>query len=259
MPCYTLYIHFGHTMRSRTDKERVLLGRWTQQDLERMIMTARSIANAGRRIEFISRQFLGTPYQESTLIGGPDTPELLTINLEGVDCFTFLDYVEAMRLSSSFSQFKETVRNVRYRSGKVAYTQRNHFFTDWLEMNTSVGDVTGQIGGSRARVIRKRLNEKADGTGYLAGIPVTDRAISYIPTELIDSAVMGSLQTGDYVGTYAETEGLDVSHVGIIVKNVDVTYLRHASSIVTVRKVIDQEFASYIAAKPGIVTLRPHE
>ncbi len=256
---YYQYVYSGYIMPLRTDKQKILLGRWTERTLSQMITAARTIENTGRRIEFVSKQFLGTPYRESTLIGGPDTPELFIVNLEGVDCFTFLDYIEALRLSSSFSQFKDLLRKTRYRSGKVAYTHRNHFFTDWIEMNPSVVEVTVQIGGAGARVTRKKLNEKADGTSYLKGIPVTERAVSYIPTDLVDNAVMGSLQTGDYIGIYTETEGLDVSHVGIIVKYEDTTYLRHASSITSQRKVIDQEFASYIAAKPGIMVLRPRE
>ena len=75
------------------------------------------------------------------------TPEVLTINLAGVDCFTLLDYVEAMRLSASFDDFKKNLKKIRYQSGIVDYQHRNHFFTDWIEFNSDlVADVTKQIG-----------------------------------------------------------------------------------------------------------------
>jgi hypothetical protein len=237
--------------------EHIELGEWAKEKLDHMLAKATSIAQIGPRIAFISSQFMGTPYKESTLIGDAETPEVFTINLGAVDCFTYLDYVEAMRLSDSFSRFKMNLKSIRYCSGSVAYVHRNHFFTDWRERNPSVTDVTGEIGRGSARVAPKRLNEKTDAAYFMAGIPITERDITYIPAEVIDHAVMDSLQTGDYVGIYAEAEGLDVSHVGIIVKSGDVACLRHASSAPSHRKVIDEEFETYMSGKPGIIVLRP--
>jgi len=68
---------------------------------------------------------------------------------------------------------------------------------------------------------------------------------------------MDRLKTGDYAGIYSVTEGLDVSHVGIIIKKGDNIYLRHASSQKEIRKVVDQDFRKYIVGKPGIIILRP--
>ena len=239
------------------DNEHIQLGKWTKGDLDHLLAKATSIAQIGPRIAFISGQFLGTPYKESTLIDNAGTHEVFTINLEAMDCFTYLDYVEAMRLSDSYSRFNANLKRVRYYSGRVAYTQRNHFFTDWRERNLSVTDVTGEIGRGRARVVPKRLNEKADGTYYMTAIPIAERDVTYIPVEAIDNTVIDSLQTGDYVGIYAEAVGLDVSHVGIIVKSGGAAHLRHASSAPSHRKVIDEDFETYMSGKPGIMVLRP--
>ncbi len=122
-------------------------GKWTIDELNVLIVKASKIKDSSHRIDFISRQFLGLPYQEKTLVGGVQTPEVFTINLAGVDCFTLLDYVEAMRLSASFDDFKENLKKIRYQSGIVDYQHRNHFFTDWIEFNSDlVADVTEQIG-----------------------------------------------------------------------------------------------------------------
>ena len=239
------------------DNEHIELGKWTKEKLDQMLAKAASIAEIGPRIRFISSQFMGTPYKESTLIGNAETPEIFTINLQAVDCFTYLDYVEAMRLSDSFSRFKMNLKRIRYRSGKVAYVQRNHFFTDWSERNPSVADVTGEIGRGRARVVPKKLNEKTDATYFLAAITITQRTVTYIPAEAIDNAVIDSLRTGDYVGIFAETKGLDVSHVGIIVNDKDAVHLRHASSAPSHRRVIDEAFPAYMSGKPGMIVLRP--
>ncbi len=239
------------------DNEHIELGNWTKAKLDQMLAKATSIAEIGPRIAFISGQFMGTPYKEFTLIGDAETPEVFTINLQAVDCFTYLDYVEAMRLSDSFPRFKMNLKRIRYRSGRVAYVHRNHFFTDWIERNPSVTDVTGEIGRGSARVVLKKLNEKTDATCFMAGIPITERNVTYIPTDAIDNVVMDSLRTGDYVGIYAEARGLDVSHVGIIVKSDDAAHLRHASSIPSHRRVIDEDFVTYMSGKPGMIVLRP--
>ena len=68
---------------------------------------------------------------------------------------------------------------------------------------------------------------------------------------------MGRLRIGDYIGIYAEADGLDVSHVGIIVRRAGRIFLRHASLIE--RMVVDQDLRAYISEKPGIVVLRPEE
>lgn len=51
----------------------------------------------GNLIDFISKQFLGTPYVANRLIGSQTTPEHLVIDLNALDCFTYIDYVEAFR------------------------------------------------------------------------------------------------------------------------------------------------------------------
>jgi hypothetical protein len=52
-------------------------------------------------------------------------------------------------------------------------------------------------------------------------------------------------------------KGLDVSHVGIVIRDERRLYLRHASSQETTGKVIDQDLKGYITDKPGILVFRP--
>lgn len=240
------------------NKEVVLLSRWTEESLDAFLREASGIRDSGERIVFLSRQFLGIDYRESTLAGNSVTPEALVINLEAVDCFTFIDYIEAMRLSASFPEFKENVKRVRYRSGKISFKTRNHFFTDWMEFNADlIDDVTGAVGGERVEAVLKYLNRREDGTRFLQGIAPRQREIRFIPSTVVDGAVLERLKAGDYIGIYSSLEGLDVSHVGIFIRDGNKTCLRHASSSKESRKVIDQDFMSYIANKPGIIALRP--
>jgi len=234
-------------------------GRWTRQELDRLLGDSFRIADAGGRIEFLSRQFLGTPYGESTLEGDVRTPEVLVIDLAKVDCFTFIDYMEAMRRSRSFGEFTANLRSVRYRSGLVSFASRNHFFTDWIDSNQNyVRDVTAQVSGGRAATVSKVLNEAGDGRSFVAGIPAVGREITYIPPDAFDASLLGKLRTGDYAGIYSPSPGLDVSHVGIVAGQGDALCLRHASSAPGRRRVIDEDLAQYIKGKPGLMVLRPN-
>lgn len=246
-------------MRTSAIKEIVLLGKWTREELDSIIRESAKIRNVSRRIDFLSAHFLDLDYRECTLIGDTNTPEVFVINLEGVNCFTLIDYIEAMRLSGSFSKFRMNLKKVRYRSGRVSFRNRNHFFTDWVEFNSdSVYDATQKIGDRKTLRVQKILNEQEDGTYFLDGIQPVEREIKYIPSEEIDHSVLRRLRTGDYIGIYSDLKGLDVSHVGIFIKKKDKVYLRHASSQKAYRKVIDQDFRSYISNKPGIIVLRPN-
>ena len=241
------------------EKEHTVPGRFTPDMLDRLLAETFVIADAGQRIAFLSHTFLGLHYQESTLIGSEHTPEVLVINLQGVDCLTFIEYIEAMRLSKSFSEFRINLRRVRYESGVVSFSKRNHFFTDWIENNKDfVRNVTGEIAAHMTKKVRKTLNVQDDGSFLLPGIHTVEREIDYIPSHEIDDAAMNGLKTGDYIGIYSNVHGLDVSHVGIAIRDGETLFLRHASSQKEYRKVIDQDLAEYILNKPGIIVLRPN-
>jgi hypothetical protein len=254
--CYTIN-GACMTIRRLVEADGLSLGRWSRQDVDHMLSAAARIPTIGSRIAFISEQFLGVPYRESTLKGDANTPELLTINLEAVDCFTYLDYVEAMRRSHNIASFTKMLRMVRYRGGKVGYITRNHFFTDWLESNTRIKDVTADVGGKIAEQVHKRINDRGGGICFVEGTPPVERNITYIPGKTINDAIIRRLKTGDYIGIYSRMRGLDVSHVGILIKTKGGARFRHASSLASQRRVIDQDFKTYVTFKPGIIALRP--
>lgn len=243
----------GDLARVKAGEERCL-GQWSAKAIDEMLACASAMPDLSARIDFISGRFLGVPYGESTLIGSPGSPEVLVIDLRAVDCFTYLDYVESMRLSRSFHEFRRQLMRVRYRSGTVAYAARNHFFTDWTA-SIRVQDVTGVIGREKTAAVHKTLNRKGDGGSILPEIPPVERSIQFIPAGTLDGRTLDGLRTGDYIGIYAPADGLDVSHVGVFIRHEGRILLRHASSIA--RKVIDQDFNLYIEGKPGIVVLRP--
>ncbi len=241
---------------SQQNIEIITLGEWNEDSLSSMIDTNQD--TTPQRVEYLSGRFLGTPYQESTLTGDANTPEIFTINLQGMDCFTYIDYVEALRLSDTYEEFGPNLKAIRYKNGDVSFGNRNHFFSDWpAENSNNIMDVTYQIGGSKAVAVNKSLNLKSDGSTFLPGIAVVNREFYYIPSSEIDEEVLIKLRTGDYVGMYTDTGGLDVTHTGIVIKKDDGIYLRHASSKKSNKKVVDEDFVEYVQNVPGIVVYRP--
>jgi hypothetical protein len=237
--------------------EKIILGTWSEEKFDGLIAEASKTKDIGERIAFLSGHFLGTPYKESTLIGNASAPEILVMNIEVFDCFTFLDCIEAMRLSRSFVDFRKNLIRIRYKGDLIRYEKRNHFFTDWSICNTDfIQDITRKIGGKRIKTSKKILNRKDDGSYFLPGVGLFERIISYIPSERVNKTICLQLRTGDYVGVYSNLSGLDVSHVGIMVKSGAGIYFRHASS--AAQKVVDQDFSEYISGKPGIIILRPY-
>lgn len=244
-------------MLSAEFAEAAVWGKLTDPAIGRILHQARDIADPGNRIDFISAQFLNTPYSPYTLIGSETIPEQLTVRLDAVDCLTYLEYVEALRRSNSPASFLENLKKVRYRDGKVEYSKRKHFFSSWTDRNAGfIDDATEKVGSGVTVKVKKRLNEP-NPTPIIPGIPMVEKIIRYIPSYKIDANILSRLKNGDYIGIYTDRNGLDVDHVGIVIKNAAKIYLRHADAFAPNEKVVDTDFVSFLKQQRGLVVFRP--
>ncbi|MGC8938871.1 MAG: N-acetylmuramoyl-L-alanine amidase-like domain-containing protein, partial [Thermodesulfovibrio sp.] len=200
-----------------------------------------------RRITEISRYFLGIPYKKNSLIGSLTEEEQLVIDFEGVDCMTFIEYVEALRLSNDLNSFIENLKHVRYFDGAVDFKKRKHYFTDWNELKT-VKDVTAEITEKFVTVVKE--------LSFIDGLEPKQRIVNYIAADIIEK-ILFKLKTGDYCGFYTSRDCLDVTHTGIIIIDEGNVKLRHASSHKGC--VIDEDFLKYAKQKEGIIIFRPEE
>lgn len=238
--------------------EYINLGNFTEKDIDAILSYSYKAYSVSERIKYLSSKFLGVKYREGTLIGSEDTPEVFVVNLEYLDCMTFLEYIEAMRLSRNYKDFLNNLKKVRYKDGIISYYNRNHFFTDWLETNLkNIEDITCDVGKEYTVKISKNINLKEDNSEYVSGIPHRVREFSYIPSVYINNELISRLSTGDYIGIFSQAMGLDVSHVGIFIMEDGRCFLRHASSKESMRKVVDEDFIKYVSEKPGIIIFRP--
>ncbi|MFE1591240.1 DUF1460 domain-containing protein [Nocardia sp. NPDC058705] len=214
-------------------------------------------SNRPELIERLSARLLGTPYGANMLVGSATEREQLVVDLRRVDCFTFLDYIDAASRAADRDQFVNELVADRYIDGQVEFAQRKHFFTDWATRERRAAtDITASLSPA-AVTTTKHLNAKADGGLYVPGVPVVDRAITQIPSGAVDGGVQAALRTGDYLGAYTPEAGLDVTHVGIIVQTPTGPVFRNASSLAANNQVVDTPLADYLSTIPGIVVLRP--
>lgn len=229
----------------------------TAREIDELLALRAAAADRGELIDVLSQQFLGTPYGADMLVGSATQPEQLVIDFRRVDCFTYLDYVEALSRSTDRDEFVAQLIETRYADGQVDFVHRKHFFSDWAYTpRIAASDITPTL-STAAVTVSKHLNAKADGGSYLPGLPVVDRDITYIPSTAVDQPVVGQLRTGDYIGAYADLAGLDVTHVGIFVATPSGPVFRNASSLAANSMVVDTPLTDYLQTVPGILVLRP--
>ncbi|MBU2948145.1 N-acetylmuramoyl-L-alanine amidase-like domain-containing protein [Zobellia uliginosa] len=232
----------------------------------------------GKTIVAIGKTFMDTPYVAKTLEIG-DT-ETLVINLQGLDCTTYVENVLAFGLmlkngESSFDDFTETLESIRYKDGELdGYASRLHYFSEWIANNEKkklLKDITAEIGGKE---ITKPINfmsthrdlypflkddknfEKVKASeNYLNNQPICILAQDDI------AANEHMIQSGDIIALTTSINGLDITHTGIATREKDGRiHLLHASTgsmKVEVSKKPLSEYLKGIKKNTGIMVARP--
>lgn len=232
----------------------------------------------GETIVAIGKTFKGIPYVAKTLEIGET--ESLVINLQGLDCTTFVENVLAFSMilkdgKSDFDSFASTLKTIRYKDGTLdGYGSRLHYFTEWIRNNEQKGllkDVTNELGGV---AIKKEINFMGthrslypflkDDANF-EKILTTERELAaetfcYLPKEQIE-ANEHLVQTGDIIALATSIDGLDVTHTGIATREKDGRiHLLHASTgsmEVEVSKLPLADYLKKIKSNIGILIARP--
>lgn len=203
-------------------------------------------APSAQRIASIAEKLVGTPYAPGTIEG---TPEQLTVDMEEMDCTTFVETVLAMAMTlderrTSWHDFIYNLERLRYRNGRVdGYGSRLHYVSDWAIDNNHRGilqEVTDRLGSGEAYQVKTldfmsshrdkypALEDDAEFEKLKnAEIGYRSHRFPYIKPMGIKGA---QLRSGDVVAITTKTPGLDVQHMGIVVMKDGVAHLVHASS-----------------------------
>lgn len=196
----------------------------------------------------IAKYFLGTPYVASTLETGEE--EHLVVNLRGMDCTTYVEYVLAILNCielerTAMDDFYLSLANIRYRDGNIdGYLSRLHYFTEWLQENRRWGrielvsdefgnadfDATVGFMSANSRFYRQ-LTEQPGLLFPLRDVEarVSQFKMRYITKNRIDE-LSDHIQDGDIIAFTSSIAGLDVSHTGFALKQNGRLHLLHAST-----------------------------
>ncbi|MDR3406830.1 MAG: DUF1460 domain-containing protein [Chthoniobacter sp.] len=239
----------------------------------------------GQRVAEVGRAMTGTHYRSFTL-EIDDRVEAPSVNLTGLDCWTFFE--SSLAFARMLDEPKENwtpetmlkyIEIDRYRGGKCtgSYLSRLHYLEDWLHDNdrrAEVKDLTRDLGGVPAAHDAVEMTRGWKSYRYMrcnpdlrAGISqmearVASEPLYYIPKSQVPG-IESRLQSGDIIGVCSHDGGLiGTAHVGLAYRTSDgVLHFMHASAPHNYGKVVlDQRLSDYLYhfhTDAGIIVARP--
>ncbi len=227
----------------------------------------------------VGKSFIGTPYAANTLEAAGE--ERLIVNLEGMDCVTFVENTLALSRCirsqrENVDAFRRQLQLIRYRSGDIhGYPSRLHYFSDWILDNTAkkvVRDIAGELGGvvydkeinfmSTHRTAYKQLaDENALSEMKRVEGSLNSRKKYYLPKDKLKD-VERRIADGDIIAITTSVQGLDVSHTGLALYTGSRLHFLHAPITGEAVQVSAKPFVEYMNASAkytGVMIARPVE
>lgn len=222
---------------------------WTQE-LENWLKGSLIFPTETQFMLKIGKSYLGTKYVANTL--DRNDKEQLVIDKKAVDCLTFIEYVLAQAIGSSFA---ENLQTIRYRDGIInGYPSRLHYTSDWIENGVRNGflkDITAENSNNTTKLSLSYMSthpqqykQLADSPENVKQMTVYEKALSgkvvhYLPKNKLPETGFPWIMDGDIITIMTNIAGLDIAHVGIADYINGKLHLLHASS--TVGKVVVSE------------------
>ena len=220
-------------MRFHCDQDTTRINQLLQDGIASGIKTPNEL------VSFYADKLLGTPYVAHTLEGDE---ELLTINIDELDCTTFIESLYALARTTmngrySWRDYAANLENLRYRNGEMGdYSTRMHYISDWILNNSMRGnlkEVTPDLPHADYMIKTidfmtthkdsyHSLKNDSDMVEKIKGceMALRNHRMPYLKKSWLgDKAVKAALRDGDFVGLVTNIDGLDISHLGIIVKD----------------------------------------
>lgn len=205
------------------------------------------MAFAQQSVEMIGKSYLGTPYVAHTL--DQNKEEELVIQTKAVDCLTFVEYVLAQALGSSFA---DNLQKIRYRDGVIdGYPSRLHYTSDWIGNGIRNGfliDITAENSSDTTRLCLSYMSTHPKQYKQLADSPenvrqmveyekvLSEEVVHWLPKRKLPETGCPWIKAGDIIAITTNIRGLDIAHMGIADYEDGKLHLLHASS--TLGKVV---------------------
>lgn len=240
----------------------------------------------GQRTATVGRALVGTPYKSYTL-EIDNHEEAASVNLNGLDCWTFFE--SALAFARMLDEPRENwtpktmlryIELDRYRDGKCtgAYLSRLHYLEEWLADNVRRGlmiNLTQSLGGVRyphsaqeMSILWKHYRYLRADPSLLPALGRMEARVSALPLYGIPKnrvpSIESKLRDGDIIGIISKDgPGLySTSHVGLVTRDSKgVLHFMHASSPINYgRVVVDTRLSAYLAhfrSDAAILVARP--
>jgi Protein of unknown function (DUF1460) len=188
---------------------------------------------------------LGQPYVAGRL--DRDTIENLVTDVYSLDCVTFVEYTAAFSQclvvgKTDYEHFCVALTAIRYRDSLIAYENRLHYFTEWLQQAQNTGRIEPILNGKNAKPWHKAVNLVSANSAYREPhltpsqykiLRKSEQEISlidhyYVPSAQI-SGILPEIKSGDIIAFCSKKGGLDFEHVALAVVTDGVVKLLHAS------------------------------
>lgn len=238
----------------------------------------------GERTAWFGRLLTGTPYKSHTL-EIDDRIEAASVNLYGLDCWTFFETALAFARMCEQPPEKWTPEMLlgyieldRYWGGRCdgSYLSRLHYLEDWARDNEKrglVSDLTRKLGGvgvENAAIEMtnhwKSYRYMANSAANRAGITKLESRLRSQPLIMIPKSkvagIESKLQSGDIISIVSKDgSAYGTSHVGLAIRVNGELHFMHASSPRNYGKVVvDSRLSSYLyryKTHAGIMVARP--
>ncbi len=174
------------------------------------------------RMRHVAGRLLNRPYTHNPMIGSPTQAEVLVMRMDSFDCTTYLQTVLAISMSKSLNDFLNKLREIRYVDGKLSYQTRLHYTIDWARHLISRGLLTDLTLGDEVLTREKTLS-------FLKDVPPKKVVIRFYPKRSL-SSVSRWLIDGDLIYFTSSRRNLDIFHVGIIFRDSQRLFMRHAQA-----------------------------
>ncbi len=213
---------------------------WTQE-LEKWLRDGVVFSEDPEPMLRIGKSYLNTKYVANTLDEGLE--EKLIIQPKAVDCVTFVEYVLAQVLGSSFT---ENLQNIRYRNGIInGYPSRLHYTSDWIDNGVRHGflqDITAENSAYTTKLDLSYMSTHPELYKQLANSPenvkriaecekaLTGKKVHILPKNKLPNTGLSWIENGDIIAITTSLPGLDIAHVGIANYIEGNLHLLHASS-----------------------------
>jgi hypothetical protein len=266
-------IFHGHTQDiicSLADREAIASKIETISDLKK--------DDFGETIVAVGKTFIGIPYVAKTLEVGET--ESLVINLQGMDCTTYVENVLTFSLMleqqrKDFDSYAKNLKTIRYKDGKLeGYASRLHYFSEWIANNEKKGflkDMTPTIGGAQVHKDINFMSTHRELYPFLKDpenfkkIQESEQFLKIKPLCVLPKDQIQAnehlIKTGDIIALTTSIQGLDITHTGFASREADGRiHLLHASTgslLVELSKLPLTEYLKGIKSNTGIIVARP--